>query len=127
MDNRSCTFLFLVWSGKLSGFSEVTAQADDLQKMRESSLSVWNEVIYLYEFQPSGTVYKNPELDTWKTLLAGEEVEAVIASIRSYLETVRKNEMITRQVFAVIKDGCYTDGVCMAVRDGDLCQCTFFR
>ena len=31
------------------------------------------------------------------TLLAGEEVEAVIASIRSYLETVRKNEMITRQ------------------------------
>ena len=40
----------------------MTAQADDLQKMRESSLSVWNEVIYLYEFQPSGTVYKNPEL-----------------------------------------------------------------
>ena len=32
-----------------------------------------------------------------ENLLAGEEVEAVIASIRSYLETVRKNEMITRQ------------------------------
>lgn len=88
---------FWCGAGNWSGFSEVTAQADDLQKMRESSLSVWNEVIYLYEFQPSGTVYKNPELDTWKTLLAGEEVEAVIASIRSYLETVRKNEMITRQ------------------------------
>ena len=87
---------FWCGAGNWSGFSEVTAQADDLQKMRESSLSVWNEVIYLYEFQPSGTVYKNPELDTWKTLLAGEEVEAVIASIRSYLETVRKNEMITR-------------------------------
>ena len=88
---------FWCGAGNWSGFSEVTAQADDLRKMRESSLSVWNEVIYLYEFQPSGTVYKNAELDTWKTLLAGEEVEAVIASIRSYLETVRKNEMITRQ------------------------------
>ena len=88
---------FWCGAGNWSGFSEVTAQADDLRKMHESSLSVWNEVIYLYEFQPSGTVYKNPELDTWKTLLAGEEVEAVIASIRSYLETVRKNEMITRQ------------------------------
>lgn len=81
----------------------MTAQADDLRKMRESSLSVWNEVIYLYEFQPSGTVYKNPELDTWKTLLAEEEVEAVIASIRSYLETVRKNEMITRQFLVSLR------------------------
>ena len=102
---------FWCGAGNWSGFSEVTAQADDLRKMRESSLSVWNEVIYLYEFQPSGTVYKNAELDTWKTLLAGEEVEADDHAA----------------VFAVIKDGRYTDGVCMAVRDGDLCQCTFFR
>ena len=49
---------FWCGAGNWSGFSEVTAQADDLRKMRESSLSVWNEVIYLYEFQPSGTVYK---------------------------------------------------------------------
>ncbi len=54
-------------------FLKSTAQADDLRKMRESSLSVWNEVIYLYGFQPSGTVYKNAELDTWKTLLAGRK------------------------------------------------------
>ena len=79
----------------------MTAQADDLQKMRESSLSVWNEVIYLYEFQPSGTVYKNPELDTWKTLLAGEEVEAVIASIRSYLAVSYTHlDVYKRQVFS---------------------------
>ena len=62
---------FWCGAGNWSGFSEVTAQADDLRKMRESSLSVWNEVIYLYEFQPSGTVYKNAELDTWKTFGRG--------------------------------------------------------
>ena len=94
---------FWCGAGNWSEFSEVIAQADDLRKMRESSLSVWNEVIYLYEFQPSGTVYKNPELDTWKTLLAGEEVEAVITSIRNYLETVWKNEMITRQLLLSLR------------------------
>lgn len=94
---------FWCGAGNWSEFSEVIAQADDLRKMRESSLSVWNEVIYLYEFQPSGTVYKNPELDTWKTLLAGEEVEAVITSIRNYLETVGKKEMITRQLLLSLR------------------------
>ena len=94
---------FWCGAGNWSEFSEVIAQADDLRKMRESSLSVWNEVIYLYEFQPSGTVYKNPVLDTWKTLLAGEEVEAVITSIRNYLETVGKNEMITRQLLLSLR------------------------
>ena len=89
--------------GNWSEFSEVIAQIDDLRKMRESSLSLWNEVIYLYEFQPSGTVYENSELDTWKTLLAGEEVEAVITSIRNYLDTVGKNEMITRQLLLSLR------------------------
>ena len=94
---------FWCGAGNWSEFSEMTAQADDLRKMHESSLSVWNEVIYLREFQPSGAVYKNPELDTWKTLLAGEDVEAVITSIQSYLETVRKNEMITQQLLLSLR------------------------
>ena len=109
-------------------FLKVTAQADDLRKMRESSLSVWNEVIYLYEFQPSGTVYKKCGAGYMeKPFWAGEEVEAVIASIRSYLETVRKNEMITRQFFAVIKDGRTQMVYVWLSEMGDLCQCTFFR
>lgn len=94
---------FWCGAGNWSEFSEMTAQADDLRKMHESSLSVWNEVIYLQEFQPSGAVYKNPELDTWKTLLAEEDVEAVITSIHSYLETVRKNEMITQQLLLSLR------------------------
>ena len=115
--------IFWCGAGNWSGFSEVTHRLTICRKMRESSLSVWNEVIYLYEFQPSGTVYKigagymeNP---------FGRGGSGSSHSKHAQLSgTVRKNEMITRQ-FCCRKDGRYTDGVCMAVRDGDYANALF--
>ena len=41
--------------------------------MREGSLSVRNEVLFLNEFQAPQTSYENKELDVWKALLSEEK------------------------------------------------------
>ena len=78
-------------------------QSRDLQKMRESSLSVWNEVLFLSEFQAPKTNYENKELDVWKVLLSEEKPDELLERLRKYLERTEQEGMITREFLVALR------------------------
>ena len=49
--------------------------------MREGSLSVRNEVLFLSEFQAPRTSYEHKELDVWKALLSEEKPEELLEQL----------------------------------------------
>lgn len=53
--------------------------------MREGSLSVRNEVLFLNEFQAPQTSYENKELDVWKALLSEEKPEELLERLQDTL------------------------------------------
>ena len=71
-------------------------QYEKIQKMREGSLSVWNDVLYLSQFHINQTVYENTELEVWKVLLAQENGDDLIRQIREHMEKEQQTWMITR-------------------------------
>lgn len=81
----------------------LSKQYEKLQRMREGSLSVWNEVLYLSQFQVSHTVYENTELEVWKALLAEENADDLIARIREHIDEEQRKGMITRDFLCSLR------------------------
>lgn len=93
-----------LWCGV--GYWEVVPsmreQSLNLQKMRESSLSVWNKVLFLSEFQAPQTSYENKELDVWKVLLSEEKSDELLEQLQKYLERTEREGMITREFLVAL-------------------------
>ena len=81
----------------------LSKQYEKLQRMREGSLSVWNEVLYLSQFQVSHTVYENTELEVWKALLAEENADDLIVRIREHMDEEQRKGMITRDFLCSLR------------------------
>ena len=80
-------------------------QSRNLQKMREGSLSVRNEVLFLNEFQAPQTSYENKELDVWKALLSEEKPEELLERLQKYLDRTEREGMITRELLVALRTG----------------------
>ena len=78
-------------------------QSRNLQKMREGSLSVRNEVLFLNEFQAPQTSYENKELDVWKALLSEEKPEELLERLQKYLDRTEREGMITRELLVALR------------------------
>lgn len=78
-------------------------QSRNLQKMREGSLSVRNEVLFLNEFQAPQTSYENKELDVWKALLSEEKPEELLERLQKYLDRTEREGMITREFLVALR------------------------
>ena len=78
-------------------------QSRNLQKMREGSLSVRNEVLFLNEFQAPQTSYENKELDVWKALLSEEKPEELLERLQKYLDRTEREGMITREILVALR------------------------
>lgn len=74
----------------------LSRQYEKLQKMREGSLSVWNDVLYLSQFQASQIIYENTEFEVWKALLTEENADDLIARIQMHVDEEQRKGMITR-------------------------------
>ena len=102
-------------------------QSRNLQKMREGSLSVRNEVLFLNEFQAPQTSYENKELDVWKALLSEEKPEELLERLQKYLDRTEREGMITRELPGSTPYRSDAGGVCMAFGTGDQGVCTVCR
>ena len=71
--------------------------------MREGSLSVRNEVLFLNEFQAPQTSYENKELDVWKALLSEEKPEELLERLQKYLDRTEREGMITREFLVALR------------------------
>lgn len=103
-------------------------QSRNLQKMREGSLSVRNEVLFLNEFQAPQTSYENKELDVWKALLSEEKPEELLERLQKYLDRTEREGMINYQ--RISGSAPYRSdpgGICMAFGTGDQGVCTVCR
>lgn len=69
-----------------------------VKEMRDHSLSVRNRVLYLPDFIYPESIYHNPNMGLWATLMAEGKEEELEASMRDYLENMEKKEMVTRQI-----------------------------
>ena len=78
-------------------------QSRNLQKMREGSLSVRNEVLFLNEFRAPQTSYENRELDVWKALLSEEKPEELLERLQKYLDRTEREGMITREFLVALR------------------------
>lgn len=78
-------------------------QSRNLQKMREGSLSVRNEVLFLNEFRAPQTSYENRELDVWKALLSEEKPEELLEQLQKYLDRTEREGMITREFLVALR------------------------
>lgn len=78
-------------------------QSRNLQKMRDGSLSVRNEVLFLNEFRAPQTSYENRELDVWKALLSEEKPEELLEQLQKYLDRTEREGMITREFLVALR------------------------
>lgn len=74
-----------------------------IKGMRDNSLSVWNRVLYLSDFEHSEASCQNPNLGVWRALLEQEEEKKLIHSIEIYLEEIERKEIITREMLKVFR------------------------
>ncbi len=94
-----------IWCGAaaVEDCSEIAQILCQIQKMRENSLSVRNKVLYLQDFiQPENT-YRNPNMELWKALMEEGKEETLNAAMKEYLETIERNEMVTRKILEAFR------------------------
>lgn len=94
-----------VWCGAaaMDNGSETAQVLEQIRRMRDNSLSVWNKVLYLPDFiQPENT-YRNPNMELWATLMEEGKEEALNAGMKEYLEKIEKNEIITRKILEAFR------------------------
>lgn len=90
-------------AGQWESVRGMQKQSRNLQKMREGSLSVRNEVLFLNEFQAPQTSYENKELDVWKALLSEEKPEELLERLQKYLDRTEREGMITRELLVALR------------------------
>lgn len=74
-----------------------------IRRMRDNSLSVWNRVLYLSDFEHPASSLQNPNLDVWKVLLEQKKEPELISSMENYLEEMERKEVITRELLKVFR------------------------
>lgn len=74
-----------------------------VKRMRDNSLSVWNRVLYLSDFEYPAAAVQNPNLEVWRALLEQKKEREMLQSIDNYLENMERKELITREVLKVFQ------------------------
>lgn len=74
-----------------------------IRGMRENSLSVWNRVLYLSDFEYPAAAVPNPNLQVWRALLEQGKEQELIRSMEIYLEDMERKELITREFLKVFQ------------------------
>lgn len=74
-----------------------------IKGMRDNSLSVWNRVLYLSDFEHQEASLQNPNLGVWKALLEQEKEQELIRNMENYLEEMERKELITREMLKVFR------------------------
>lgn len=89
-----------LWCGAASvkNGTQMAQALVQVKEMRDHSLSVRNRVLYLPDFIYPESIYHNPNMGLWATLMAEGKEEELEASMRDYLENMEKKEMVTRQI-----------------------------
>lgn len=67
-----------------------------IKAMQDSSLSLYNKVLYLSDFKHPQNAYSNPNLNMWETLLREEKGEELLIQIMQYLDEMERREQTTR-------------------------------
>ena len=89
-----------VWCGvgSMESAEHIREAVSLIGKMRDNSLSVWNRVLYLSDFENPRITCHNPELGVWEALLEQEKKDELMESIGQYLEDISCREMVTREI-----------------------------
>lgn len=89
-----------VWCGvgSMESAEHIREVVSLIGKMRDNSLSVWNRVLYLSDFENPRITCQNPELGVWEALLEQEKKDELMESIGQYLEDISCREMVTREI-----------------------------
>lgn len=89
-----------IWCGmgKWTEISSVFSQYKEIENMRESSLSIWNKVLILAEFQKPENIYANLEQNIWRILLEKEQYKEFLEYIKNYLKKMESKKVVTKEI-----------------------------
>ncbi len=95
-EKLGCEMLCAV--GGVCAFTALSEEAGRLKEVLENVLGQENGVLRLSEYQPRDWQYQMPDISVWESLLQQEEKEALMRSIRRYVQRRAEEDWSRRQM-----------------------------